>query len=520
MLESPSSTDEQAKIAQLEALLSERAAEIEARDRRIRLLEEALRLMRVEKYGASREKLGEAPGQRGLFNEAEAALEVIEAVGMEPELCATPLRDDKGSAKSPGRKALPAHLPRIEVRHELPAIERICGCGSALQEIGAETSEQLDIIPAKIQVIRHVRPKYACGRCHTGVKIAPVPAQILPRSNVSPRFLAHLITSKFVDGLPFYRLQTVLARHDVAMPRGTQAAVTINAHSPVMPLMNLMDERMRSFGYIRIDETPLQVLKSDAASQQHWMWVRVAGPPGQRLILFDHDPSRSAQVAARLLDGACGYVQSDGYAAYDAVAASLQLAHVGCFAHARRRFFEAVQALPTSEQKKNTAAHEIVRRIDALYAIEREIKHLSDEERRHARQTRAVPLLHSLHTFAQSLQTQTLTSGKLGEALTYLTKQWSKLIRYVDDGRLAIDTNLAENAIRPFARGRRAWLFSDSAKGAKASAAFFSLVETAKANGLEPYAYLCRLFERLPYAKTVEDFEALLPFSTFDLSPQ
>jgi transposase len=520
MLEPPSSTDEQAKIAQLEALLSERAIEIEARDHRIRLLEEALRLMRVEKYGASREKLGEAPGQRGLFNEAEAALEVIEAVGMEPELCATPLRDDKASAKSPGRKVLPAHLPRIEVRHELPAIERICGCGSALQEIGTETSEQLDIIPAKIQVIRHVRPKYACGRCHTGVKIAPVTAQILPRSNVSPRFLAHLITSKFVDGLPFYRLQTVLARHDVAMPRGTQAAVTINTHAPVMPLMNLMDERMRSSGYIRIDETPLQVLKSDAASQQHWMWVRVAGPPGQRLILFDHDPSRSAQVAARLLDGACGYVQSDGYAAYDAVAASLQLAHVGCFAHARRRFFEAVQALPTSEQKKNTAAHEIVRRIDALYAIEREIKNLSDEQRCHARQKRAVPLLHALHTFAQSLQTQTLTSGKLGEALAYLTKQWSKLIRYVDDGRLAIDTNLAENAIRPFARGRRAWLFSASVKGAKASAAFFSLVETAKANGLEPYAYLCRLFERLPHAKTVEDFEALLPFSTFDLSPQ
>lgn len=513
MLEPSSRTDAQAQIAQLEALLSER-------DRRIRLLEEALRLMRVEKYGASRERLDEAPGQRGLFNEAEAALEVIEAVGMEPELSATPLRDDKTPAKSPGRKALPAHLPRVEVRHEVPAIERICDCGSALQEIGAETSEQLDIIPAKIQVIRHVRPKYACGRCHTGVKIMPVPAQILPRSNVSPRFLAHLITSKFVDGLPFYRLQTVLARHEVAMPRGTQAAVTINAHLPVVPLLNLMDERMRASGYVRIDETPLQVLKSESSSTQHWMWVRVAGPPGQRLILFDHDPSRSAQVATRLLDGACGYVQSDGYAAYDAVAASLQLTHVGCFAHARRRFFEAVQALPTSEQKKNTAAHEIVRRIDALYAIERDIKHLTNEDRRHARQTRSVPLLDSLHMFAQSLQTQTLTSGKLGEALVYLNRQWTKLIRYVDDGRLAIDTNLAENAIRPFARGRRAWLFADTVKGAKASAAFFSLVETAKANGLEPYAYLCRLFERVPHAKTVEDFEALLPFSTFNLSPQ
>ncbi|MBM0106477.1 transposase [Steroidobacter sp. S1-65] len=146
---------------------------------------------------------------------------------------------------------------------------------------------------------------------------------------------------------------------------------------------------------------------------------------------------------------------------------------------ARRSFFEAVQALSRLEQKKNTAVHEIVRRIDALYAIEREIKHLSDEERRHVRQTRAVPLFDSLHTFAQALQTQTLTSGKLGEALAYLNEQWAKLIRYVDDGRIAIDTNLAENAIRPFARGRRACLFADTAKGAKASAAFFSLIETA-----------------------------------------
>jgi transposase len=520
MLEPPSSTDEQAQIAQLQALVLARDAEIKERERYIRLLEEALRLMRAEKYGASRERLGEAPGQRGLFNEAEAAMEVLEAVGFQPPLDATPLREDKAPAKSPGRKALPAHLPRIEVRHELPADKRICGCGSELQEFDTETSEQLDYIPAKIQVIRHVRPKYACSHCHTGVKIAPMPAQLLPRSNVSARMAAHLITSKFVDGQPFYRLETVLARHDIAMPRGTQAAVAINAHTPVMPLMNLMDERMRASGYIRIDETPLQVLKSDAPSQQQWMWIRVAGPPGQRLILFDHDSSRSSHVAARLLDGAHGYVQSDGYAAYDAAAASLQLTHVGCFAHLRRRFFEAVQALPKSEQKKNTAAHEMVRRIDALYAIERDIKQLSNEERRQVRQVRAVPLLDSLHSFAQSLQQETLTSGKLGEALAYLGKQWPKLICYVEDGRLAIDTNLAENAIRPFALGRRNWLFANSTKGAKASAAWYSLVESAKANGLEPYAYLCRLFERLPHAKTVEDFEALLPFSTFDLSVQ
>ena len=196
------------------------------------------------------------------------------------------------------------------------------------------------------------------------------------------------------------------------------------------------------------------------------------------------------------------------------MAVRLSLTHVGCFAHARRRFFEAIQALPRSEQKRETAAHEIVRRIDALYAVEREIKALAPDGRTARRQQKAVPLLNSLHAFAASLRQDTLPSGKLGEALAYLIKQWPKLIRYVEDGRLAIDTNLAENAIRPFAVGRRNWLFSDTVKGAKASAALYGIIESAKANGLEPYAYLRQLFEKLPHAKTVADFEALLPFST------
>jgi hypothetical protein len=223
-------------------------------------------------------------------------------------------------------------------------------------------------------------------------------------------------------------------------------------------------------------------------------------------------------VAERLLEGCHGYVQSDGYAAYDGVAVRLGLTHVGCMAHARRRFFEAIEALPHSERKQQTAAHEMVRRIDALYAIERDIKALTPEARTQVRRERALPLLDALIEKAYALQNQTLPSGKLGEALAYLTKQWPKLVRYIEDGQLAIDTNLAENAIRPFARGRRAWLFADTVSGAKASAMFFSLVETAKANGLEPYAYLRALFERLPHAKSVADYEALLPFGSFALS--
>jgi len=189
---------------------------------------------------------------------------------------------------------------------------------------------------------------------------------------------------------------------------------------------------------------------------------------------------------------------------------------VGCFAHARRRFFEALKALPNAQRKQNLAAHEAVRRIDALYLIERQNKDLSDEERTRIRTEEAVPQLESLREWAAKMRHETMSSVKLGEALGYLITQWPKLVRYVENPRLAIDTNLAENAIRPFvmALGRRNWLFADTVKGAKGSAALYSIVSTARANGLEPYAYLRRLFAELPKARTVEDFEAIVPFNT------
>jgi transposase len=214
----------------------------------------------------------------------------------------------------------------------------------------------------------------------------------------------------------------------------------------------------------------------------------------------------------RLLEGTHGVIQSDGYSAYDQVAKLCGLVHCGCLAHARRKFFEAIKALPKKEQKSATAAHEAVRRIDVLYKIERESSALSDAERRAARQEKALPLLESLHAWAEGLQRQTLPSGKLGKALAYLLKQWPKLIRYTADGNVAIDTNLAENAIRPFALGRRNWLFADTVRGAKASAHLYSLVQTARANELEPYSYLRRLFTELPAAQSLADIEPLLPF--------
>jgi len=494
---------------------SELRARVEAREQRIRLLEEALRLLKANNYGPSRERLSVAAGQAELFNEIEATLEVSEAVGIEPELKATPLREEKPAGGKPGRTKLASHLPRVEIRHELTEAERKCGCGGVLAEIGADVSEQLDYVPAKVQVLRHVRVKYACPGCELCVKSAALPEHILPKTNASPGLLAQLVTSKYVDSLPLYRQEAMFERHGVRLPRATQAAWMIGLTVPLQPLLNLMDERLRASGYVRIDETRVQVLNSDKApSALHWMWVRVAGPKHQRIILFDYDPSRGGEVADDLIEGCSGYLQSDGYQAYVGVSLRAGLVHVGCFAHARRRFFEALKALPNALRKQASAAHEAVRRIDALYLIERQIKDLGDDERTRIRKEEAMPQLQSLHEWASKMQHETMPSGKLGEALGYLITQWPKLVRYVEDPRLAIDTNLAENAIRPFALGRRNWLFADTVKGAKASAALYSIVSTARANGLEPYAYLRRLFAELPKAKTVEDFEAILPFNT------
>jgi len=207
-------------------------------------------------------------------------------------------------------------------------------------------SEQLDYVPPKIQVLQHVRKKYACPGCEQCLKTAALPAQILPRTNAAPGLLAHLVTSKYVDALPLYRQEAIFARYGVALPRATQAAWIIALAERVQPLINLMDERLRGSGYIRIDETPVQVINSEkAASSEHWMWVRVAGLPRQRIILFDYDASRSGEVAARLLEGAHGVIQSDGYSAYDQVAKHYGLVHCGCIAHARRKFLRGHQSV-------------------------------------------------------------------------------------------------------------------------------------------------------------------------------
>ena len=468
-------------------------------------LQEQLNLALARRYAASSEKI--APDQIRLFDEAEVDAEVQAVLPSEDDVITVP----EHTRRKRGRKKLPDALPRVEVIHELPENERTCPHdGNPLTEIGDVTSEQLDIIPAKIQVIRHIRKQYACtcGQC---IKTAPLPAQPIPKSLASPGLLAHITVSKYQDALPLYRQETILKRIGVELPRATLANWMIQAGSLIQPLINLLRDRLLAYDIVQMDETPVQVLKEPGktAQSKSYLWLQRGGPPDQPVVLYDYDPGRGAGVPKRLLDSFKGYLQTDGYDGYNAVVAVNGLTHIGCMAHARRKFSEAVKA--QGKKKQRGKAHRGLALIQKLYRIEKPARKLKPEERHCHRQQHARPILDELRAWLDEALPQVPPMSATGKALNYLNNEWDKLIRYLDDGRLDIDNNGAENAIRPFVVGRKNWLFSASVKGVKASANLYSLIETAKANGLEPYAYLRHLFTELPKAETVEAIEALLP---------
>ena len=302
-----------------------------------------------------------------------------------------------------------------------------------------------------------------------------------------------------------------MQRIGVDLPRATLANWMIKAGHLVQPLINLMQDRLLSYDILQMDETTVQVLKESGrkAQSKSYLWLQRGGPPEHPVVLYHYDPGRGAAVATRLLDGFKGYLQTDGYDGYNAVVASNHLIHVGCMAHARRRFHDAVKA--QGRNKTRGKAHRGLALIQKLYGIEKQARNLEPEKRHAHRQRHARPILDEMRSWLDQAVGQVPPTSATGKALHYLHHEWPRLIRYLDDGRLEIDNNAAENAIRPFVIGRKNWLFSDSVRGVKASANLYSLIETAKANGLEPYAYLRYLFTELPKAETVDAIETLLP---------
>lgn len=473
------------------------------------LLEQFI-LARHRYFGASSEQLS---GQARLFDEAEVlAADATDTQDLAP-IPAVVSDAGKPAIKARGKRApLPAELPRIEIVHDVPEDQRTCPCGTPMVVIGQAVSEQLDIVPMQIRVLRHLRNTYGCPDSIHAPVTAALPAQPLPKSNASPDFLAMLLTVKFVDGLPLARFEYVLDRHGVSVPRQTLARWVIGSSHLLQPLHNLMRDTLFDGPYMHLDETVVQVLKEKGRqpTSNSYMWVQTGGPPGKPVVIYDYDPSRSSEVPLRLLQGYQGYVMTDGYDGYNKLAQTEGIERLVCWAHVRRRFVEATRVQPKGKKGR---ADEAVAQIGKLYGIEREHKASTLDARYQARQQHSLPVLAELHAWLEKTLPTVTPKSALGTALSYMRDYWSMLTRYTERGDLPIDNNPCENAIRPFVIGRKAWLFSDTPAGAHASAIIYSLLQTAKANGQEPYTWLRRVLRDLPAARTLEEMEALLPWN-------
>jgi transposase len=512
----PRSPEElEALVAQQQEELDRRQEMIDERDSLIAFYREWKRLVDSQRFGSQSERFV-SDEQARLFDEAEAILAAQEEASEDDVTVPAHTR------KKRRPRALPDFLPVQEVLHDLSEEEKVCAHDVAhrLVEIGRETSDQLKFIPATVEIIRHIRPKYACSTCKQGVRIAPMPKLPVPKSIATPSLLAQVATSKYVDGLPLYRQERIFERLGLEISRATLAHWMVKMGDLVEPLVERVREEVRKSGVVQCDETPFQVLKEPGktAQSQSYLWALRGGPLDHPLVYYEYDPSRSGEVPKRLLRGFQGFLQTDGYQGYAALGEEPGVVHVGCWAHARRKFDEALRgqkskkgkSKPTAKQRK---ARQALAQIRELYQIERTLKDASPEERQRGREEGSKPVIEGLRRWLDAALGTVPPQSLTGKALAYLDAQWPRLVRVLDDGRLPLDTNLVENAIRPFVVGRKNWLFADTQAGARASANLYSLIETAKANRIEPWRYLNHLFDALPRVEQPGELTPLLPWN-------
>ena len=479
---------------------------IEAQGKLIRLMEEKLRLSQLRRFGASSEKL---PMVGDLFDEAEleAALSDVEEQ----------LPPDTEAPKPPNtrkkREGFSDKLPRMRIDLTLTDEEK----AGASTTFFTKVKEELDIVPAQARVLEYWQEKAVFDDADAQpIKAAARPVHPLGKCIASVQLLAYILIAKYADALPLYRLEKILKRYGGSITRTTMANWIIRLDDVFKPLINLMREHQLEGHYLQADETRIQVLKEDGkpATSDKWMWLVRGGPPGQPAVLFEYDVSRGQTVPSRLLDGFTGVLQTDGYAGYNQVCRDNPITRIGCWDHARRKYVEASKAAPAKKKgDKVSKADMAIGKIRKLYLIEEKIKDLASEQKTVQRQRLSQPVLDDLNLWLQKNIKRVPKDSLTWIAINYTLNQWDELVGYCQDGRLNISNSLAENAIRPFAVGRRNWLFSDTPRGARASATCYSLIETAKANELEPYQYLSYVLERIGSADTVEKLEALLPWN-------
>lgn len=391
-----------------------------------------------------------------------------------------------------GRKRLPEDLPRQRVTHEPPEDERQCrGCGGALTRIGEEVREQLEYVPASFYVLETVRGKWACRHCEEGVVTAAAPPQPIEKGLPGPGLLAHVVVSKYADHLPLARQTGIFARHGIELSRSTLCDWVGRAAELAAPVVAEMRRDLLASKVIHTDDTPVPVLdRSREKTRTARLWVYL-GDRGHPNTVFDFTPDRSRDGPATFLKGYAGYLQADAYSVYDGIYAGGLVSEVACMAHARRKFYDARDSDPA----RAFTALAFVRQ---LYQIEARARDLPADQRAAMRQRHAVPVLDGFALWIQRESSRVLPKSPLGEAITYAQLQWQALRRYTEDGDLSIDNNAAERALRAVAVGRKNWIFAGSDEGGRRAAILYSLIASARRHGLDPYAYLRDLFERLP----------------------
>ncbi|UNC92048.1 IS66 family transposase [Candidatus Contubernalis alkaliaceticus] len=475
---------------------------------------EQFRLNKQRQFGSSSEKTN--PDQMQLFDEAE-----VEAQPLLAEPTIETITYQRRKKKKGHREAMLKDLPVETVEYRLPEEEQICSCGHPLHEMSTEVRQELKIIPAQVKVVKHVRYVYSCRNCeknetnNSPIVTAPMPNPVLKGSLVSPSFMAYVMSQKYLNSMPLYRQEQQFKYLGIELSRQTLANwVVYGADKWLKLLYDRMHTHLLNHEVLQADETTLQVLKEPErpAESTSYMWLYRTGREGPSIVLYDYQETRAKVHPHKFLSGFKGYLQVDGYAGYNGLS---DVTLVGCLSHARRKFDETLKALPKSKKNAEVAAKKGLDFCNRLFAIERDLSEKTFDERYEKRLERSRPVLDAFLAWLNQQKPQVLPKSSFGQAINYCLNQWDKLEAFMLDGRLDIDNNRAERSIKPFVIGRKNFLFANTPRGAKSSATIYSVVETAKENGLNPFNYLNYLFEKLPNIDIEKQdiLDQLLPWS-------
>ncbi len=487
--------------------------QIEELTAKLNWYEEQFKLNKQKRFGASSEKT--AIDQTSLFNEAEQEADVKTP---EPDLTEITYKRRKKVGK---KDKMLEELPVEVVEYRLSEKEQVCSkCGENLHEMSKEVRRELKIIPAQVKVVEHVRYVYACRNCDknditTPIVTAKMPAPVLPGSFVSPSLMAFVMEKKYVQAVPLYRQEQQFKNFGLDLSRQTLANWMLHGSNDWLSIIyNRMHEHLIQENILHADETSVQVLHEEdrKATCKSYMWLFMTGHTSPKIILYDYQTTRASKHPRGFLKGFKGYIHTDGYPGYNDIP---NVTLVGCWAHARRKFHEALSAIKDKTSKTSLVSEEGLNYCNKLFEIERKLTKMTSEEHYKERLEQSKPVLDDFLAWLNLKSKQVLPKSTLGLAIAYCKNQWTKLEAFLLDGRLEISNNRAERAIKPFVIGRKNWLFSNTPKGAKASAIIYSIIETAKANDLNPFYYLTYLFEQLPNIDTnnLELLDTYLPWS-------